>query len=228
MNRRKNKNKKHDNGTISVTGKTFQSISWTSAVGSNVTLSPALAFRLTNIAKAFGYYRFVELRVKLHINASTYAAGYLAEDASFLRIASEVMDCDPSVLVPNTETVPKTMVVSQYKLVGGAPVKWWKTPSHSGGEEGKDQGTLCFGGIASGTVTSVLVELIYTCEFSEPFDADSFGINRSRTEEKWETCSNSTPNGAPLQGVIRFTPDQLKSLQMGLSPPLLKREQNTG
>jgi hypothetical protein len=158
-------------------------------IGLAVTPSGISAGRLTNVLKAYEFYRFTKLRFRLRPGCTSTLVASLTGTADYCACwIAEVNSAGPSYAeaseqVPNvhfapgvapvaatTPIYPQTMPsewvsVPREILLGKQPVKWWKSNTTSV-DPLVTQGVLFVVSSYSSDVGAVLLELDYTCEFA--------------------------------------------------------------
>jgi len=187
--------------------------------GGVVQVIPSTFPRLTNISKAFEFYRFIQLRARilpaqLVSSIPIISLGYLPEittETIGSVTATQVSELVPSVNYGSYSTVPSAWVtVPPSVLSRNTPTRWWKTDAATSDDVETTQGLLLVAlSSAIGTNQNVWIEVKYLCEFAgaENFSLEPKLYQRAKDEcdekdadqvkNSYEILNSPTPYGGP-------------------------------
>jgi len=195
---RRGRGTKGPNKTIKVSGRSFAFASLSSGYsGVAVTPSGISVSRLTNIVKAYEYYRFTRLRFRLCPGCTSSVAFSLSAPRDWVACftgevpATGIAYSNALELTPVThfsaamysstivgpvypQTVPSDWaVVPRSQLMGKTPTRWWRTATGSTTDPDSVQGDITIFSDTTSDVGVFKLEIDYDVEFSSP---DSGGL----------------------------------------------------
>jgi hypothetical protein len=133
-------------------------------------LQPQTFNRLTNISKAYEFFRFTKVSFRLlgpgTTNTNNYVVSYLPEETTAATTFAKCLEQSYSSFCGALTTVPGNRAAIPRSVLLGTSPKWYKTDGASTENDNLIQGTFLCASTNSADVSPLYIELTYLCELT--------------------------------------------------------------